>query len=121
MQHTPIRITLNFTEKERDYFLKKASVKKQTLWAFLQWELNRGLAKMNVDEEKICNGKPISRKAFDIQLPQRLEKKVICISKELNIKPAQLLSRILFAYHLFQMIEEDEDVTIAMAPPLPSK
>lgn len=112
MRHIPLRVTVSLTAKEHEYHTKRGILKKQSLWVLIQDEMKKSFSKMKDPEEHVvCEGNR-KRTTFALDLPSSMERRIVCLAKQLGMTPGQLIYRLLLAPHLPKIIEES-------TPPVP--
>lgn len=107
-------ISITFTKKEYEYFTKRALLKKRTVWASLQADTNKALQHIP-ESDGVCVGDK-ERIVKPIRLPNRLYRKVVCVSNFLGLSPAQLVYRIIIAPHIMDILNENIEAVSSGRP-----
>ena len=107
------QVHLTFTQKELEFFNKKALLKKQTLWKLLQWEMNRVFTGCVVPEECVGTDKKINK---IIDIPNSIWRPIVCLSKQIGITPGQLVYRVIIAPYLVEIATEGRLVVEVKSP-----
>ncbi len=76
----------------------------------LQWDINKTFSRLELPVGAECIGDK-ERVCKQIDLPDRLWRSIVCLSKNLGMTPSQLVYRVIVAPHLIDIIKENSFVT----------
>lgn len=100
-----IRFSLTFSEKEFKHYENLALSKKRSWWQLLQADINKAFSGINVEEGEECVEGNKKRIIKTIEVPARVGRVIICLSKKLQIEPAALVYRLIISPHLMTIVK----------------